>query len=104
MGHFVGLEHLFPEFPGRHLHYLGEIAVIAGNGMKANHFRDIQNGKLGAPKQVAGLGDPGIVDKIKGRGSHDIVENPAEMCGGPVTQIGQILHGKLLHIVILNIV
>ena len=97
------LLHLLAVFSGRHLHQLDEVAVEAGYGMEAYHLGDVQNRVFCTAQQDTGFQDPGIVHIVQRGGAHDIVEDPAEMSGAPMTQLCQIFDGKLLHIIFLNI-
>lgn len=72
--------------------------------MKAYGFRDVQNGILGTLQQVTGIGYSGVIYKIQWGNAHNIAKNPAEMSGAPVAEIRQMFHGKLLAVILLDIV
>lgn len=84
---------------GRHLHNPDETAVKAGDGMKTNGFRDVQDGIFSALQQITGIGNPGMVHIIQRGRVHDVTEYPAEVGGTPMAQICQILHGELLAVI-----
>lgn len=100
----VGALHLLPVLPGGNLHNFDKIAVKAGDGAEAHRLGDIQHGILGAAQQIAGLCDSGVVYKVQRRGAHDIVENPAEMGGAPMAEVGQVFNGKLTAVIFFYVI
>ncbi len=94
----------FAVIPGSGLHGAHKAAVVAGNRLKADHAGYAQDGFRCGVEQDTGLLNPGIIDKIQRRGTHDVVEQAAEVSGTQMTQIRQEIHGKLLHIVVFHII
>ncbi len=59
---------------------------------------------LRAAQQVARLGDARVVQKVEGAGSDDRVEQPPEMRRAEAADVRQVIHVKLLGIMVFDVV
>lgn len=67
--------------------------------MKTYRLRDIQHGVFRASQQITGLCDSGIVYKVQRGGTHDVVENAAEMGRAPMAKVRKIFDGELAAVI-----
>ena len=81
-----------------------KMTVEAGDGCKAYHFRDGENGLLRTAQKIAGLHDPCAVQIIQRAHVHDGMKNPAEVRGAQTADLSQLFHGELRGIVVFNVI
>lgn len=85
-------------------HGLVELAVVAAEGVVAHLPRDFDHRETGGAEQGAALQDPGLMQKLQGRGSDLLPEKTPEMGGADPAEGRQVVQGKVLHIVLMNMI